>query len=663
MTSVDMNVGIYETFKKPNEFTSTPVTPPIPMSESKLSYLLRGNVVDDVPLLQPADFVKGKKPLRVYVSSLLRTWETAFLLFLSFLINIIDPEYIPVLVLVVSPFLREEENSVVGIKGINASNEPGEIVDNIMQFLKFIDLYILLSNRDPILKKPFDSDPKKFNIVVEFSPTQKLYIHVDRTNPNHIIFDYDLTGAGIDDEQKTQIETYLKEIISLNEENIDFIKNIINDSSKEYQDMDLTKIRPTPYNSDTISKDTQVNLPYTLTEMDELQFNSFDAFSNYFPDIFNYLKWVISVKKHPKNIPIFAVSHSGSMQNFLNKIFYYFNLPTNDIKPSGNFIRTYEYCTKTNLWSFTLSYMGYSVIIFRHGFTCDNMYKKAGILKTGMGRIGGYYTHLSMWGIYSVKLFCEKNYIILTNLTGIRDSILSIRPGFPKQPKDKIVGKNLPNEITCGDYNKGNSLRFNKGIKVSDSSILVITQKSSPVIASMNFTNLKKSIQLTHVKSDVDSDIDKSIHELISIEFTDCPNTGSQFLGKTFGSTFGCIKLSCVYNGRYVIIRPYMDKKNSSTMYEISYYDTSSDVNNGLMDSKKVEINNGLKNILEYEKMLVFLFNYDSGTSLTSIITNFNISSVVNILMNTTMPRVIQILKTSTNAKIDDVLDAIYSTL
>lgn len=647
MTSVDMNVGIYEKFKKSSD--ATPI--PIPKSEAKLSYLLRGNVVDDVPLLQPADFVKEKKPLRVYGSSLLRTWESAFLLFLQFLKDDSDPTYTPVLVLVVSPFLREEEKTFLGFKGINASNEPGEIVDNIMQFLKFINLYILLSNRDSKLKEPFDSDPKKFNIVVEFSPTQKLYIHVDSTNPNHIIFDYDLTDTGIGDTQKTQIETYLKEIISLNEGNIDFITQIIDDSSTEYVGKDLTSKPPTPYNSVTISKDTQVNLPYTLTEMDELQFDKFDTFSNYFPDIFNYLKWVISVKKHPKNIPIFAVSHSGNMQNFLNKIFYYFNLPTNNKQPSSDFIGMYEYSIETNLWSFTLNYMGYVVIIFRHGFTCDNMYEKAGLVNK---RLGGYYTHLSMWGIYSVKLFCKKNYEKLKDITGIRDSILSIRCGFPKQPKDKIVVTSLPNEITCGDYNKGKSLRFNKGIAVTKSSILVITHKSSPVIASMNFTNLKKSIQLTHVKSDVDSDIDKSIQELISIEFTDCPK-------KSLIGTFGCIKLSCVYNGRYVIIHPYIDKGTGFSKYKISFYDTSYDENKeGLMKTEEVPIDSRLKNILEYEKILLFLFYYVSGMDNSSIISNFNISSVVNILMNTTMPRVIEILKTSTNANIE-VPDYIYS--
>ena len=68
MTSVDMNVGIYEKFKKPDDNAPAPIPIPIPKSEAKLSYLLRGNVVDDVPLLQPAYFVKQKKPLRVYVS-------------------------------------------------------------------------------------------------------------------------------------------------------------------------------------------------------------------------------------------------------------------------------------------------------------------------------------------------------------------------------------------------------------------------------------------------------------------------------------------------------------------------------------------------------------------------------------------------------------------
>jgi hypothetical protein len=630
MTSVDMNVGIYEKFKKPNEFTPTPTTPPIPKSEAKLSYLLRGNVVDDVTLLQPADFVKEKKPLRVYVSSLLRTWETAFLLFLSFLINSTYPEYIPVLVLVVSPFLREEEN-----KGINASNIPGKIVDNIMQFLKFIDLYILLSNLEDDRDK-FKSYPKKFNLVVEFSSTQKLYIHVDTTTPSYIVFEYQIIGINSTD---TEIKDYLKTRVSLSDQNIRFIKSIVSSvsnvaSSSSYVKYNDTLSTPTP---------TQVELPYALTQMDESNFDNFETFSVYSPDIFNYLKWVISVKKHPKNIPIFVVSHSGTMKKFLKKIFFCFNKGVKNITPSSTFIKMYEYCTNTNVWSFRLNYMGYSVIVFRHGFTCDNMYKEGSII---LARLNGYYSNLSIWGICSIIKFYELKKEILINLTDIRESILSIMPGFQKQTE--ISKEDLPNEITCGSDIDS---RFNN--KNTGNKILNFNCTSS--------TNLEKYMQPMRVNSVLDSDIDKDIQELISIEFTYCPNTGRKFLGQTLGSTFGCIKLTCVYNGRYVIIRPYTNKETSFSMYEISFYDTSNEENKGLIETKHVKIDSSLKNILEYEKMLVFLFNYESKMNDSSIIYNFNISSVVHILMNTTMPRVIEILKTSTNAKID-VPDAIYST-
>ena len=46
-------------------------------------------------------------PLKVYVSALLRTWETAVLLYLPFLYNNENPEYSQTLILEVSPFLLE----------------------------------------------------------------------------------------------------------------------------------------------------------------------------------------------------------------------------------------------------------------------------------------------------------------------------------------------------------------------------------------------------------------------------------------------------------------------------------------------------------------------------------------------------------------------------
>ena len=647
MTSVETN-DIYETFKKPDDST------PIPISEASLSKILTSNVVDDITLLQPTDFVKQKKPLRVYVSSLLRTWETALLLFLPFLKNntdtatatatatATDTTYTPVLVLVVSPFLREVEKSTFGMKGINASNESGDVANNIKQFLKFIDLYILLSNIGDSstkipehieMQKPFSNDPKKFNIVVEFSPNQKLYIHVDATTSAYIVFKYDLSETGIDDTKQKEIAEYVDNRVSLSEENISYIIRTQLVCFHTYKD-DNPYINPEPipykkYKNKPIDKNTQINLPYALTPMDKSNFSNFDSFSRYFPDIFNYLKWVITIRKHPKNIPIFVVSHSKTMQDFLKKIFFCFS--NSNLTPSNTFIEMYEYSIKTNLWSIRLKYMGYSVIIFRHGFTCDNMFHHGDLTIVGTQRLNGYYSHLSMWGIYSVKIFCKENYTILSDITDIKDNIPSIRFGFQKQLKEEITRESIPNEITCGGDIEG---RFNNKNKNPRNIMLRFTSTKS--------TNLKKSMQLVPVKSSLDSDIDKDISSLISIEFTKCPSNSF------FGSTFGCLKLSCLYNQRYVIIFPYIDKSSGKYMYEISFYDTSIRSKESI-STKKVAVVNELQNMLEYENVLLWLFNYEEDQTFMS---NFKISSVINILMEKGIESIVDMLKTF--AKIDE---------
>jgi hypothetical protein len=695
--------SIYSEYKKIKK--NTPVD--IPKSEALLSSLLSGNVVNDVKLLQPSEYVKNKQLLQVYVSSLLRTWESAFLLFLPFLSRSDtdhDYTYTPTLYLVVSPFLREKENSIL----FNDSNLPGNVTENVKQFLKFIGLYILLSNMPGDtnvkveIKKNFESYPKIFNLIVEFSPNSKLYVSVNTINPDAIVFKYDLTGIEFyrvkeikdddivisdknlvinkDDDQETidakerqikqkteeikkqkideeklkktnteklkkeEIEHYINDKVRLSPDNITYIKSILDSIS--------TATPPLPPHT-TTSNDyvkysdapglVPINLPFALTQMDESNFDNFDTFSVYFPDIFNYLKWVINIKKHPKNIPIFVVSHSGTMQNFLKKIFYCFN--NNSLLPSQTFIDTYTYCTKTNLWSLRLYYMGYNIIIFRHGFTCDNMYKEANIL---LDRASGIYSNLSIWGILSIGKFYNLNKNILTNITGInKNNILSVMYGVPKQSKSSITS-NLPNEITCG---KDIRERFNN-MRIGDDYVYLN-------FSTINSTDLQKSMQLIHVKSvlssDIDSDIDKDIQELISAEFIDCPG------GSFISNIFGCIKLACVYNKRYVTIRPYTDKTRNACKYETTFYNIDP-YNNQLVVYEKtdVEINNELKNILEYEKIILYLIDYQSQSNLDSLIHNFSISSIVNILINTTMKRVIEMLQKGTQHKIDINLSLYY---
>jgi hypothetical protein len=216
-------------------------------SSANLSSLLTSNVVDKVKLLEPSDYVKQKKPLHVYVSSLLRTWETAFLFFIQFLKNNTGSEYTPVLVLVVSPFLREEENS-----GYNASNKPGDLFDNIMQFLKFIDLIILLSHGDKTEIEQnigiyFESIPKKFNIILEITSDTKLYISVDATDPKNIIFSYDLSKIGATEQKKQEIETYVNKRVSISIYQVAFwkkiyLKNILYSSSVDSSSLFLSTI-------------------------------------------------------------------------------------------------------------------------------------------------------------------------------------------------------------------------------------------------------------------------------------------------------------------------------------------------------------------------------------------------------------------------------------
>jgi hypothetical protein len=207
-------------------------------------------------------------------------------------------------------------------------------------------------------------------------------------------------------------------------------------------------------------------------------------------------------------------------------------------------------------------------------------------------------------------------------------------PGFQKQSISEITSRTLPNEITCGSDIDSRFNNKNTGNKILNFNCT-------------SFRNLEKYMQPMRVNSVLDSDIDKDIQELISIEFTDCPDTGRKFLGQTIGSTFGCIKLSCVYNGKYVIIFPTLHYSRDR-MYDISFYNTDG----SLLSEKKAVIDNQVQNIYEYEKILLYLLMNSSDEYTNTIMSNFNISSVVNILIDTTMERIVNMLENSTTKQI-----------
>lgn len=673
MALISEPVSIYSEYKK---IDKGPINVGIPKSDASLSYLLKTNNVDNIEVLQLDDYVKKKQPLRIYVSSLPRTWETAFLLFLPFLNNSsstdYDDDYTPVLVLVVSPFLREKEN-----KALNASNVPGDLADNIIQFLKFINFIILLSNTPENLNLGLDDmysvsipylftgnatntanvlfpgNPKKFNIILEFTPEIKLYVSVDTTDQDNIVFKYDLSHTGISDGKKKKVNQNLANKIVLTEENLKHISKIYYHTTQKIDESPYRHasiVEYTSYNNkmSKMSEPIQVSLPFALTQMNQSNFHDFTEFSNYFPDIFNYLKWVITIKKHPKNVPIFAVSHSNTMQKFLKKIFHCFSNSNNGmLLPSNSFIETYNYSIKTNMWSFQLNYMGYSVIIFRHGFSCDNMYKAAGLTSAG-SRSREYSTNLSIWGIYSIKYFFSNEYDSIRNSAkDVRKIGLSVKCGIEQQPSQLIKPNDFKYEITCGKIDS----RFNKDI--IDESVnfqgvkLVIPSEDKELQKNMQPALSVNPFLYSDSVSDsvLDTDIDKDIQSLISIEFTNSPS--KSFFSK---NSFGCIKLSCVYTKRCAIIKPFTDK--NKIKYEISLYDKDG----GKITKDYIElILNKESIILVYEKILLFLFNIEDTTDPSSdscILSNFNISCIVNILMDKKINRIVSMLVNETQSKI-----------
>jgi hypothetical protein len=83
-------------------------------------------------------------------------------------------------------------------------------------------------------------------------------------------------------------------------------------------------------------------------------------------------------------------------------------------------------------------------------------------------------------------------------------------------------------------------------------------------------------------------------------------------------------------------------------MYDISFYNTDG----SLLSEKKAVIDNQVQNIYEYEKILLYLLMNSSDEYTNTIMSNFNISSVVNILIDTTMERIVNMLENSTTKQI-----------
>lgn len=529
-------------------------------STSDLAYLLHDNdeeIYSDSSASTPAPvpvkyIVENLKeygakciPLKVFVSGLLRTWETALLLYLPFLFNEDQPHYSQTLILEVSPFLLEKDGLIN-----QSSNNPFDFEGNVKEFFNFIKLFIFFkseySNFFTKLYNSLNKIPDKFTIIL-VAGGDKIYLRIDIAGKN---VEYSQP------EPTTNIISLDGKYISISQGILNEIeKNIVNNIQKPNSGNGSNKYES--YNDDRLT-DTNKPPPQTIYSTFELhgkgqKFDNFVEIVKYGPDIFSFLKWVIEFKSHPKNTPILFVSHSGTMNQFLKMMIsnlnYNYNKtmanPTN-FPPSQKFVDVCKNSRETNTWSMRFKYLGYNVTGFRHAQSCDNMYKMfdtseskgdkakkilsfGGVsAKQRMDRHKyGKYTNLSLWGIFSTLIFSFYNKTIISDFNNIKinQSGLMVLSGMDKQSKESITKFGMNNELTCGD---------------PVSRFLVSSANSSKSKISLNVIKLEKvvdiipsSYSLIELRNDYGviyrqqmSNKLYSLDNIFKIKFIDCGASG-----------------------------------------------------------------------------------------------------------------------------------------
>ena len=428
---------------------------------SDLAYLLHDpdeEVYDETPSLIPVKYIVEKLeeygtkciPLKVYVSALLRTWETALLLYLPFLFNKAQSEYSQTLILEISPFLLEkDEFSMVK----QNSNKPLDFSGNVQEFFKFIKLliyFIHLNNQEKgnIMGIPelyLKEIPNKFTIIL-IAGSQKVCLRIDVKGKKVEYY----APSNLNQNPITIPPTTLKKM----REKIMIEISPPSDSNpnNKYES----------YNDNRLTTDPPPRTIYSTFQLwgGGINFNNFETIAKFGPHIFSFLKWVIEFKSHPKNTPILFVSHSKTMNEFLKMMICNLNYNytadhVTSFPPTTEFVNVCKEARKTNTWSMRFKYLGYNVTGFRHAQSCDNMYKalKMKVFSSSDREKFGNYTNLSLWGIFSTLIFIHSNKGIISDFKNseIDKSGLMILSGMGQQSKENIEKFSVENELTCGD--------------------------------------------------------------------------------------------------------------------------------------------------------------------------------------------------------------------
>ena len=458
--------------------------------QSDLAYLLHDNdegifdkpdALEPIPVKYMVDNLSeyGEKfiPLKVYVSALLRTWETAVLLYLPFLYNDTSTEYSQTLILEVSPFLLEGTSKNIittAVKKIKEkpayemnSNKPLDIKGNVEQFTNFIKLLIYFKKQQtqfPTMGQDVLSKiPTKFSIIL-IAGNEKVHFRVTINTGNETAEEIEYytsvyTIGSSFNPNPNSISMPNSKLRKINNDIVDKIEPPkTGDGNNKYKSYSDTRLN---------SGNTPPQTIYTTFPMHASYFNNFENIAKFSPDIFSFLKWVIEIKSHPKNIPILFVSHSNTLREFLSLMVTNLNhdyekqiydASSNFFPPSDEFRDVCKKVKETNTWSVRFTYLGYNVTGFRHAQSCDNIYETLSSLKSFATDFYnrekyGDYTNLSLWGIFSTLIFANKNKDEISNFNHdeIKKSGLLVMSGMKKQTEDIIKAFGLDNELTCGD--------------------------------------------------------------------------------------------------------------------------------------------------------------------------------------------------------------------
>jgi hypothetical protein len=510
-------------------------------NNSDLAFLLRD---DDEPGTPQVTYIVdnlkeyGTKciPLKVYVSALLRTWETALLIYLPFLYNSEQPTYSQTLILEISPFLLEgTENNIsteltTSVKVKNAlktplptitanSNKPLDFKGNVEQFVSFLKLIIYFKSKKDILqtmvKSILGNIPTIFTIIL-VAGDEKVYLRVDISNPLTPKIEYNIVSTADITTNNNNMNITNIVIRQIN----DVVISEINSPSQTYSNNSYQS-----YSNDRLTKTPPPRQIYTTFPMPDASFfSSFESIGKFTPDIFSFLRWVIEIKSHPKNTPILFVSHSNTMREFLSVVvsnlnYNYTTISTalpdpNSFPPSPEFVDVCSKVRKTNTWSIRFEYLGYNVTGFRHAQSCDNIYKTLSDSKSKLKKVGtlllvsakdlyyrekyGDYTNISMWGIFSTLLYVNANKDTISNFndTKLSESGLLLMSGMDQQTQENINKFTLKNELTCGDI----SSRFTisgGGPDIADVNIKVIKMAAQKFVDTIPYTMSLRDMSLT----------------------------------------------------------------------------------------------------------------------------------------------------------------------